>query len=200
MTNTSMTGLKAGFSNPVLSSQAVFRQVLTAMSRPGTVQRIQSLPPAEPPLLPATAAVCLTLVDFETPLWLDAPLAASNAAGYLRFHCGCPLAAEPVAASFALISDPAAMPALCAFNPGRQDYPDRSATLIIQVSALAEGEGVRLSGPGIQESARLRVDGLPDRFWVEQEANRSLFPRGVDLVFTTSDAVAAMPRTTQVES
>lgn len=200
MTTMSMTGLKAGFANPVLSAQAVFRQVLTAMSRPGTVHRIQSLPPAEPPLFAAAAAVCLTLVDFETPMWLDAQLAESSAAGYLRFHCGCSLVAEPDAAAFALIADPGSMPSLSAFNQGRQDYPDRSATLIIQVNALAEGAGVRLTGPGIRESARLRVDGLPEGFRAEQEANRNLFPRGVDLIFATSDSVAALPRTTRVES
>ena len=46
-------------------------QVLDAMARPGTIHQVGAnlSPPA--PLNPATAAVLLTLVDNETPLWLD---------------------------------------------------------------------------------------------------------------------------------
>src|SRR5262249_60143642 len=64
--------VRRGFVEPVLESQRVFRRVLDAMAHPGRIVRIDSFIDAPVPLAPATAAVCLTLLDFETPLWLDA--------------------------------------------------------------------------------------------------------------------------------
>ena len=66
------SALRPGFLAPVADSQQVFRRVLRAMSEPGSLQDIavDLAPPA--PLDRATAALCLTLLDFETPVWLDA--------------------------------------------------------------------------------------------------------------------------------
>ncbi len=76
----------------MLDSQACFRAVLDAMARPGTVHTPGT--PAEPPapLHRATAAALLTLVDVDTPLWLDDEAAA--AADWIAFHCGAPLCAH----------------------------------------------------------------------------------------------------------
>lgn len=197
-TSCDLSSLKAGFADPVIASQAVFRHLLTAMSRPGTVAAMEDLPPADAPLHQAAAAVCLTLVDFETPVWLDAPLADSGAVDYLRFHCGCSFVEATHEADFAVVATPQTMPALDEFKQGTAEFPDRSTTLIIQVPELVQGEGLRLSGPGIQGEARLRIEGLPDRFWEEQERNHKSFPLGVDMVFATPTAVAALPRTTKV--
>ena len=60
-----------GFADPVFDSQATFRAALDALARPG---RVAALPPVltpPAPLNPATAALCLTLADLDTPLWLD---------------------------------------------------------------------------------------------------------------------------------
>ena len=69
--------LVPGFSEPVLASQAVFRTVMEAMARPGQIAEIgvALAPPA--PLGIAAAALALTLLDFETPVWLDPKLAAA---------------------------------------------------------------------------------------------------------------------------
>ena len=185
-----------GFADPVHDGQAVFRAVLDAMAGPGRVVDLPSrvTPPA--PLNEAATAVCLALLDFETPLWLDE--AASRAAEALRFHCGCPVVEAPEAAAFALIADPRRMPPLDAFNPGLSAYPDRSATLILQVETLRPGAGVRLSGPGIRTGAALEVAPVPDGFWEQVRRNHALYPRGVDLIFAAPEALAALPRSTAV--
>src|SRR5262245_39312327 len=62
--------VRAGLAEPVLGSQQIFRAVLDAMAHPG---RIVSVPPpldTPAPLWSATASMCLTLVDGETPVWL----------------------------------------------------------------------------------------------------------------------------------
>jgi alpha-D-ribose 1-methylphosphonate 5-triphosphate synthase subunit PhnH len=166
------------------------------MARPGTVHRLSGAPAGPSPLDPSTVAVCLTLIDLDTPLWADA--AAAPALDYLRFHCGCPLA-EPQAAAFALIAKGGALPPLDAFPVGQPEYPDRSATLIVQVAGLIEGRGRTLAGPGIDGAARLDIAGLDDGFWPAWADNLALFPLGVDAIFTAGDRVAALPRTTRVE-
>jgi alpha-D-ribose 1-methylphosphonate 5-triphosphate synthase subunit PhnH len=191
------TRLAPGFDNPIHDAQASFRAILDAMAHPGRPVELSGglAPPA--PLGMAMAAAALTLCDAETPLWLDAALA--GCADFLRFHCGVALAA-PGAAHFALIGEPDAMPSLDAFALGSDEYPDRSATLIVEVERLRAGQGLTLSGPGIAGTALLGVRGLPERVWAERQLLAELFPRGLDLILTCGSRLAALPRTTRVGS
>lgn len=197
MIGRSAADLSPGFVDPVLDAQGSFRAILDAMARPGTIHRPAKLPPAAGPLGPAAAAVCLTLMDLDTPVWLDG--AAQPAAAYLGFHCGSPVVADPAAASFAVIADARSVGPLDRFAIGEADYPDRSATLIVQVAALAASGGYRLSGPGIASQARLLVDGLDPAFAGQWQSNTARYPLGVDVIFAAADTVAALPRTTRLE-
>lgn len=146
-----MRDLKPGFVDPVLDSQAAFRTLMEAVAYAG---RIRVLPPqldAPPPLHPATAAACLTLMDFETPVWLDPAAATPAVINYVRFHCGAPVVTNPSAARFAVVTDPDAMPDLGAFHPGEDAYPDRSCTVVVQVDALPAAPGA--AGPGRASTA-----------------------------------------------
>jgi len=190
--------IQAGLAHAVLDSQRIFRALLDATSHPG---RVVSVPPpveTPAPLWPATASLCLGLVDLETPLWLDAAARRPEVIEYLRFHCGCPMAVEPDRARFAVAADPREMPGLEAFDAGSDEYPDRSATVIVQVESLEMGAGMRLSGPGIDGEARLDASGLPEGFWGGARRNHALFPRGVDVILTAGNQLAVLPRTTRV--
>ncbi len=186
-----------GFADPVLDSQRVFRAVLDAMAHPGRVVTTAPLA-APPPLDAATAAVCLTVLDFETPIWLDPAAATADVVAFLRFHCGAPLVEVPATARFAVIADAARMPPIDAFEPGTDERPDLSATLVVQVGGLAGGRGARLTGPGIEGEARLEVSDAP-RLWPALRTNAARFPRGVDVVLCSGAQLAALPRTTHVE-
>ena len=188
-----MTMLTAGFADPVLDAQATFRAVLEAMSRPGRIQRAGSglRPPA--PLNQAAAAVLLALADADTTLWLDA---GAGAEAWLRFHCGAAILADPAAAAFVLAAG--APPALAALAQGSEEEPQLGATLVLQVDDLEEGQGWRLSGPGIETEHRLRVTGAPEGFLAAWEANRAGFPCGVDVVLCAGDRLAALPRTVTI--
>ena len=187
-----MSTLTPGFADPVLDGQATFRAVLEAMSRPGRIQHAGSAlrPPA--PLNPAAAAVLLTLADADTPFAHDAGAAAE---AWLRFHCGMPLAPQANAAFVLAIGAP---PALSALAQGSEEEPQAGATLVIQVAGLAEGEGWRLTGPGIETEHRLRVDGAPAGFVAAWAANRVGFPCGVDVVLCAGDRLAALPRSVMI--
>ena len=189
----------SGLADPVLDSQRVFRAVMNAMAHPGRVSTVPAVARVPAPLSIATAAVALTLLDFETPLWLDGAASEATVRDYLRFHSGCPVVIKPERARFALIVDPQAMGDWVVFDAGTDEYPDRSATLIVQVERLAAGSGRRLSGPGIAGRVQLEVGGVPGSFWDTLRRNHALFPRGVDVILTSDDRVAALPRTTRVE-
>ena len=192
------SALRPGFRAPVPDSQQVFRRVLAAMSEPGTVRdvAVDLAPPA--PLDRATAALCLTLLDFETPVWLDAAADCEEVRAWLRFHCGCPLVEETDAARFAVMAAPAQMPALDAFPLGSEAYPDESATVILQVPSLEAGEAVTLRGPGIEDCREFRAAGIAGGFWTRRREMEALFPQGVDLVFASGARLAAVPRSTEV--
>ena len=189
-----MTLDRPGFADPAVDAQSCFRAMLDAMSRPGTVVAAGAglRPPA--PLDPATAAVLLTLVDADTPLWLD--LAASSAADWAAFHCGAPRAESIGASAFACAL---AMPALSSLHPGTDLAPEESATLILQVPALGQGTPFRLSGPGLRAPARLRLDGMPDDFAAQWAGNHALYPCGVDLVLCAGERLCALPRSVRIE-
>jgi alpha-D-ribose 1-methylphosphonate 5-triphosphate synthase subunit PhnH len=184
--------LSPAFTDPVLDSQACFRAVLDAMARPGTIHTVTA--PHEPPtpLHRATAAVLLTLIDVDTPIWLDT--AATPAAEWINFHCGAPSATLGTAA-FALALKPVPLAALTA---GSDDAPELGATLILQVAAFGTGPALSLSGPGLAAPATLRVDGLAHSFVAEWATNHARFPRGVDLILCAGDQLAAFPRTLHI--
>ena len=184
--------LLPGFADPVLDGQACFRAVLDALAHPGRIVTAAApQPPA--PLDPATAAVLLTLVDAETPLWLDD--AATPARDWIAFHCGAPAAARGEA-GFAVVLGGLSLAGL---RLGTDDAPEEGATVIVQVSAVGSGAALRLSGPGLAGPAVMRVDGLPADFPDAWAANHALFPRGVDLILCAGRDLAALPRTTRVE-
>ncbi|ANY16929.1 phosphonate C-P lyase system protein PhnH [Bordetella pseudohinzii] len=189
----------AGFAAPVDEAQASFRQALDALAQPGRVTAMpgsQALPPG---MGRAMTALLLTLADADTPVWLPPGLHPAVAA-YLRFHCGCPLTEEAALATFVAVPAGHAAPALSQLAQGDPAYPDRSATLILEVDGLAQDAGARLAGPGIAGRRQLAVQGLPEGFWAEWGRNHQRFPLGVDVFFTRAEQMSGLPRSTAVEA
>lgn len=192
--------LAAGFADPVHDAQRCFRKIMNAMARPGTLQALETAglkPPA--PLSPVAAAIALTLFDYDTPVWLDAPFARSEAVKtFLRFHTGAPIVSEPVEAAFALIADPAHLSSLGKFHQGTLEYPDRSATVILAGQTLSNDGPVHLSGPGIETETAFSAAPVSPAFWDQVKSNNAQFPRGVDVIFAGSAELAALPRSTTI--
>ncbi len=181
--------LSGGFADPATQSAHAFRSVMEAMARPGTLQDISgAIPPA--PLSPAAGAVLLTLCDTETPVYLAGEADCAAVKAWLAFHTGAPLCG-PAHCMFALGTWEALAP-LSLYPIGTSEYPDRSATLIVESPELT-ATGATLTGPGIKDRAELSLPEL-DAF----QSNRTLFPLGLDFIFTSGDRLAALPRTTEV--
>jgi len=109
---------------------------------------------------------------------------------WIGFHLGAPLVG-PAQAAFVVGSWEAVQP-LSAYAIGTSEYPDRSATIIVETLRL-EPEGTRLTGPGIRDEAALSLPET-DAF----RANAARFPLGLDFIFTSGTRLAGLPRTTRV--
>lgn len=188
--------LKPGFADTVTGSQVVFRHLLEAMARPGTVQTLDLDLEGPDTLDLAATAIALALVDFETPLYLAPALATEAAETYLKFHCGTRITRDSAEAAFAILD--AAPENLSAFNAGTDEYPENGATLLIQVDTVKSGGPLVLTGPGIKDEAHLDLPDVPAGFWTARTAQQRHFPRGIDLVFVSGASMVAVPRTTTV--
>lgn len=183
--------LTGGFTDPAPQSARAFRAALTALSRPGTIKILKGAhPPA--PLSPSAGTLLLVLADAGTPIWLAPSHDTADLRAWITFHTGAPFVG-PGQASFALGTWDALHP-LDRFPIGLPDYPDRSATLIVEVEGISP-YGPSLRGPGIADVAHL---SLPEV--AAFQANRALFPQGFDCFFTSGDQVAGLPRSTIVEA
>lgn len=180
--------LGGGFASPAIQSAKAFRSVMGAMARPGTITTIAgAVPPA--PLSRAAGSVLLTLCDTDTPVYLAGNLDTHDVRAWLAFHTGAPVVG-PSQAMFAVGAWDALLP-LSAYQVGTSEYPDRSATLIVEVAELTTG--ATLSGPGIKDTSSLNVPN-PSAL----QANHAMFPLGLDFIFTSGDQLAALPRSTEV--
>ncbi|KKZ88033.1 carbon-phosphorus lyase subunit PhnH [Rhizobium phaseoli] len=190
--------LTGGFAEPVFHAQSVFKLLMDGMARPGTIQTVQPDVAPPVPLGVAAGAIALTLCDHDTPVWLSQGLAKSAVPEWLGFHAGAPLTTEKAEARFAFTEASATLCPFGLFASGTQEYPDRSTTLVIELSALEGGRRLALIGPGIQTVTEIAPVGLPETFlrlWTE---NRALFPRGIDIVLTSAERFLCLPRTTKI--
>jgi len=188
------SGVGRGFSNLVLDAQSSFREILWAMARPGEIRRFDAAIEAPVGLDPASAVLLLTLADGDTTVWLPELLRDGEAGSYVRFHCGAPLATEPSEASLAVLDSRREEPTLLDFHHGVDCYPDRSATVVIQIDQLRNGAPVRLTGPGIRGERDISPIGLPERFWDVWARNHAGFPLGVDVILASGRSILGLPR------
>ena len=140
----------------------------------------------------------LTLADRDTPVWLAAEFDRPEIRDFLRFHAGAPIVAQRADAVFAVLTSATPHP-FDGFNLGTDAYPDRSATLIVEVADLRIGPPRQWHGPGIDRREAVTIAGLSDDFWQDWAANHGLFPCGVDIVFTAGSELCALPRSVAVE-
>ncbi len=185
-----MSALAGGFATPAVDAAHAFRALLEAMARPGTIHHLTGAQPPTPVSVAAGVAL-LTLTDADTPLHLAGAADRPELRDWIAFHTGAPLV--PAGAARFVLGTWADLQPLGRFAVGEAEYPDRSATLIVELPELGN-HGPCLTGPGIETAIQLN---LPEA--AAFVANRALFPLGFDCLFTCGDRLAALPRSTRVE-
>jgi alpha-D-ribose 1-methylphosphonate 5-triphosphate synthase subunit PhnH len=168
--------------------QRLFRELVEAFSRPGSVRDLTPDLGGSSALHAALAA----LLDGETTL--ADPHGRIGAADWQLLQCR----REAVETARYVAADgrraPNFQPAL-----GSLESPEFGATLLVEVDAVGSGDiALDLAGPGIRGAVRLSVAGL-HLDWLTRRAEWNAgFPLGVDLLLADDKRVVALPRTTQI--
>lgn len=176
-------------------SAEAFQAIMSAMARPGQV--VEAGVDAPGALSPATGAALLALADGSTSVWLEPAIATRAVRGWLGYRSGARLTDHPSDALIGVGSWPALAP-LERWAAGTAIYPDRSATLIVEVDSLKDGPPLSLSGPGIAEAATLQLGAHGPALLPAIQANAARYPHGVDWIFTCDVHLVAVPRSTRV--
>lgn len=184
--------------DPVHDSQRLFRQLLSAMSEPGTLHTLEVPSPPGDDIGPALWGVLLTLCDLDTRVWLAPGLDTPELCEALAFHTGCRLSDDPTEADFALVT-PDVLAEPIAFALGSDEYPDRSTTLLVALDTLEPTGEWRLTGPGIALRRQLGLGAAAAPLMARLAANRGCFPCGLDVILTCGARLAALPRSTRIE-
>jgi alpha-D-ribose 1-methylphosphonate 5-triphosphate synthase subunit PhnH len=185
MTMTMTTPVDAVWQAPV--QQHLFRALVEAFARPGTLQSTGALAHGQP----AWLAVLATLLDAQTTFADPHALLDGRTWSLLQTRRESPESAAFVACDGARLPD---------FEPllGTLESPERGATLLLRVTDLAQGEMLTLSGPGVAGTRALPVAGLHPA-WLERRALWvGAFPLGVDWILADESGFVALPRTTRI--
>jgi alpha-D-ribose 1-methylphosphonate 5-triphosphate synthase subunit PhnH len=178
--------------DPVADTRRTFRALVDAVARPGTVQTV--------PVGPADRAVIATLVDHEVTLWSDDEELTDRLAGEGRFD------PAPLPEADVVHTTGEADGAITVAHRGTLKEPSDGATVVYRVDALsmdgdpaADTPRLSLAGPGVPDRRELSVEGFSVAEVEAFETATTGFPRGVDVVLTDAERVAALPRTATVE-
>ena len=169
--------------------QANFRLLLDAMARPGKCQTLEVTPEKGP----AALAILATLLDAEVSLADPDKLLHDSDWPMLQAKSGHVEQADYVICDGSLA--PNFIPKL-----GTLPSPDQSATVILVVDAVGEGNThLKLTGPGIADSNQLLIKGLEKQWLEKREDWVCAFPLGIDFILADDKQMVALPRTTKVE-
>jgi len=177
----------------IIRQHSIFRVLLQAMSHPGKVYRLPEVTGTRQ----SVVAVLSSLIDNEVGCTVIGDPELEEVIGR---RTGCRSVA-PADADYLVICPAAGGDHLAGCRRGSLSYPDRGATAIYLVDELEEGKGdIILSGPGVDGTARLRIQGLPTGEVHRLMAVNSEFPLGVDAVFVDdSGRVACIPRSSRIK-
>lgn len=185
--------LSPGFAQPVEDANRTFRQAMAALSEPGTLHEMADTPTVQG-LCTAAYALCLGLLDADTPLWISPALDGRAVRANLAFHCGCPIVQTPAQAQFALVTSND-LDVLRSLDTGTDRDPHLSCTVFMQLNSLDGGVETTWQGPGIQGTRTVALP-LPQTFW--RVRSLAAFPRGLDFFFMAGRQLSALPRSTRV--
>jgi len=194
-----------GFNDAVHDAQRIFSGIMHAMARPGKAYAPENLPSAPAPLYDTTGAVLLTLADYDTLVFFDrffqndCENTRLSPKEWIAFHTGAATSKAQPEADLVVTSSACQALELDKFASGTMEFPDRSATLLLQVGAISSKPHWVLRGPGIEHEHNLTVEGLPEDFLTQWTNNSLQFPCGIDIILCSPDQIVCLPRTVSVE-
>jgi alpha-D-ribose 1-methylphosphonate 5-triphosphate synthase subunit PhnH len=181
--------------DPVHDTRAVFQSVMNAMSRPGTIHDV--------PTVPADHAVLATLVDHEVTLDSRDERICDALAAEGR------LTEAPLVDADVVHVVPDADVDLREAKHGTRKEPSTGATVVYRVRNLSASDEssrtatdesiVELSGPGVDGTRSIAITGLSTTELEAIQEVQADYPRGIDVVVASNSYVAALPRSVELE-
>lgn len=180
-------------------AQRVFRAVLAALSRPGTVHAMPQRPLRT---VPAAMLPILALADLETGVCVLAPQNFESQNDWptlVRTATSAP-AVPLVQARLVAALDGLRTEQLLSVHRGSAQAPEEGALVSVAVPGVRPpGRAVRLSGPGVDGCLEVGPVLAPGLVAARAEVVAD-FPSGVDLLFVAPDGrLMAIPRSTRIE-
>ncbi|WP_136689616.1 phosphonate C-P lyase system protein PhnH [Halorhabdus amylolytica] len=174
--------------HPVEDTRRTFRALLSAMSRPGTVESVPA---------PADRAVVSTLVDHEMSLATDDDRLRETLASRGRLHT------QPVERAAVVHATDHTGWDVRECARGTLSEPADGATVIYRVPTIVpepdqNAATLTLTGPGVDGRRRLSIE-LPESELDALAAAQDPYPRGVDAIFACDARIAAVPRSATLE-
>jgi alpha-D-ribose 1-methylphosphonate 5-triphosphate synthase subunit PhnH len=199
---------EVGF-DEVFDSQATFRALLDAMSRPGTISQVPRIAYTAVPrgFCAPAMSILKTLCDHRVSFSVAGAQVNPEWIRYLEVNLAAPHATVE-SADYVLFDGAAYDAGFAKLRLGSPEYPESSATALLFISRLSqdpyESEGpacdLEFSGPGVKGTVRLSVTGLDPAYAVEREKVNRAFPLGIDILLVDPEGrVAGVPRTSSVE-
>lgn len=182
-----------------LQEQQAFRVVLAGMSRPGTLTHVEPLPNLGAHGAPAS--ILQAMLDHEVTF---AAVPGDDQVVRALLRLSGSSIASAAKADF-ILTDCRSLPAvLREAKTGSDEYPDRSATVVVGVeeSALRDTEegAIVLRGPGIAGERSCCIAGLSNEAIALLATRAEHLPRGLDLIFVEPGGkVLCLPRYVSVE-
>lgn len=182
------------FTPSARDAQANFREALDCLSRPGSIGKLTSAAfPA--PRARHAYALLLALADQEVSIAVSG--GDETLARFASLGTGSRQADWQKALYVLCLQDPDEQ--LLTLRRGTDELPEDGATAILCVQSLAEGQDLRLSGPGIDGNVSLSVSGLSATSVVARNQACESYPLGIDLFLVDPEGrLAGIPRTTRI--
>jgi len=155
-------------------------------------------------LYSTTWSVAQSLLDSDCRIVTSTTLSQKSILQSIRFYTDATVAKTAQQAQFAFINLEEWTDNKL-YSTGSLIAPHESCTLVIQVpnisnEPLSSSPSLLLSGPGIKTQKSLSIAGLTPlhiEFLIE---NNQLYPCGIDIIFCSPTHVAALPRSTVIDS
>ena len=177
------------FSENSINSSIAFRSLVNATSYPGRSFQINKL--KKPSVLSnAAATILITLCDNESNVYLTKEYNTEEVRNWLIFNTGA-IISNKKNADFVIGTWKSLLP-LNEFKIGVPEYPERSATLIIEETKYKKVK-CNIDGPGIKN--KLNIDLPNPELFIE---NNNLYPLGLDFYFTNDLEILSIPRSTKI--
>lgn len=184
--------------------QSAYRKVLFSMSRPGVISNLGSEAAKvelTAPCYPGTLLLALMLLDTEVSFKVVSPQEISLNRLFSQLTYAKAIKCQEADFIFVLADADGQNleDALAAAKPGILTDPHRSATVIVEAYEIASGQGLALSGPGIEKEHLVEIK-TSGQWLKKREEQVKEYPLGIDIIFLDANGqVICIPRTTTIE-